>query len=634
MAMTTSIRAAALLALVLGAGLAPSVPVAAADKRMPVIQVAASEATSRFIPLGIGKSVAIDLPADIKDVLVADPKIANAVIRSSRRVYMIGVAIGQTNIFFFDAEGKQIAGFDIAVTRDLNGVRAALKQTMPDADIHIEGVGDGIMLSGTAASAAESQQAYDLASRLVGDGTKVVNGISVRGRDQVMLKVTVAEVRRDVIKQLGIDLSGTFNYGSAVVNLNTQNPFSATGQTLSNTAFTGQFNNVTATLRAMDRAGVLRTLAEPNLTAISGETASFVAGGEFPIPNGLSCDTTKSPPICQPQIDFKKFGVSLVFTPVVLSEGRISLKVMTEVSDLSTDNALTLAVPGSTQTLTVPSISTRRAETTVEIPSGGSLALAGMIQQKTKQQINGVPGLMQLPVLGSLFQEPRLHQQPDRIDGSGHALCGACGGAEAAGAARRRLLRSQRSVDRVARASQPHLRRRQGRRAAERIPRQIRIHSRLSGMRRRSMTGLLTTIVKRRSATALRALAVVGLATSLAGCYTQHVTQQAAYPDDYHERHPITLKEREHTVEVFVGRNRGGLTPKSARRRAFVRTAVAPRGHQRHHRRCSARPIDRARRSRFDARSAIYSRRGRCAAKRDLCAYLQSVGSHARQHQA
>ena len=128
---------------------------------------------------------------------------------------MIGVKVGQTNIFFFDADGKQIAGFDIAVTRDLNGVRAALKQTMPDSDIRIEGVGDGVMLSGTAASPAESQQAFDLASRLVGDGTKVVNGITVRGRDQVMLKVTVAEVQRDVIKQLGIDLSGSFNYGTA-----------------------------------------------------------------------------------------------------------------------------------------------------------------------------------------------------------------------------------------------------------------------------------------------------------------------------------------------------------------------------------------------------------------------------------
>jgi len=406
MAMKMLIRTVSLAALVASVSLAPMVPAAAADTpHVPVIQVAASEATSRFIPLGIGKSVAIDLPADIKDVLVAEPKIANAVIRSSRRVYMIGVAVGQTNIFFFDADGKQIAGFDIAVTRDLNGVRAALKQSMPDADIRIEGVGaDGIMLSGSAASASESQHAFDIASRLVGDGAKVVNGITVRERDQVMLKVTVAEVRRDVIKQLGVDLSGTLNYGAAVVNLNTQNPFSATGQPLSNTAFAGTWKNITATLRAMDRAGVLRTLAEPNLTAISGETASFIAGGEFPIPTGLSCDTTKSPPICQPTIDFKKFGVSLVFTPVVLSEGRISLKVMTEVSNLSTDNAMTLAVPGATQSLTIPSISTRRAETTVEIPSGGSLALAGMIQEQTKQQINGVPGLMQLPILGSLFK--------------------------------------------------------------------------------------------------------------------------------------------------------------------------------------------------------------------------------------
>jgi pilus assembly protein CpaC len=219
-----------------------------------------------------------------------------------------------------------------------------------------------------------------------------------------MLKVTVAEVRRDVIKQLGIDISGSFNYGTAVVNFNTQNPFSATGQPISGNSLGGTVKNISATLRAMDRAGIVRTLAEPNLTAISGETASFVAGGEFPIPNGLSCDTTKSPPVCQAQVDFKKFGVSLVFTPVVLSEGRISLKVMTEVSDLSPDNALTIAVPGSTQSLTIPSISTRRAETTVEIPSGGSLALAGMIQEQTKQQINGIPGLMQLPILGTLFK--------------------------------------------------------------------------------------------------------------------------------------------------------------------------------------------------------------------------------------
>jgi pilus assembly protein CpaC len=393
MAIRTSIRAAALAALVIATGLAPAAPLLAAEARVPVLKVAASEGTSRFIPLGIGKSVAIDLPADIKDVLVADPKIANAVMRSSRRVYMIGVTVGQTNIFFFDADGKQIVGFDIAVTRDLNGVRAALKQMMPDADIRIEGVGDGVMLSGSSASAAESQQAYDLASRLVGDGTKVVNGIAVRGRDQVMLKVTIAEVQRQVIKQLGVDLNGTFNYGAAVVNFNNTNPFPINGTPNSGIPnIGGTFKSVTANLRAMEQSGVIRILAEPNLTAISGETANFLAGGSFPYP---------TPPTTAggaPGFAFQNFGVGLVFTPVVLSEGRISLKVSTEVSELSPENSVTMA--GTT----VPGLRVRRAETTVEIPSGGSLALAGMIQEETKQTISGFPGLMQLPVLGSLFK--------------------------------------------------------------------------------------------------------------------------------------------------------------------------------------------------------------------------------------
>jgi pilus assembly protein CpaC len=401
MATRSLIRAALLAAVTLSIG--PAVHAADA-RRVAAVQVAASEATSRFIPLGIGKSVAVDLPADIKDVLVADPKIANAVVRSARRVYIIGANVGQTNIFFFDADGRQIAGFDIAVTRDLNGVRAALRQSMPDADIRIEGVGkDAVMLTGSAASPAEAQQAFDIAAKLVGAVDKVVNAITVRGRDQVMLKVTVAEVQRDVIKQLGVDLSGSLNYGTAVVNFNTSNAFSATGQTLSDSSLIGKFRSVNATLRAMERAGVIRTLAEPNLTAISGETASFLAGGEFPIPAGLSCDTTKSPPVCQAQVDFKKFGVGLTFTPVVLSEGRISLKVMTEVSDLSSDNSMTLSAPGAS-TVTIPSIRTRKAETVVEIPSGGSLAMAGMIQEQTKQSIDGIPGLMQVPVLGPLFR--------------------------------------------------------------------------------------------------------------------------------------------------------------------------------------------------------------------------------------
>lgn len=383
----------------------------------PVPQVQANGELARFVPLGLGKSLVVDLPRDAKDVLVANPAVANAVVRSARRAYIIGVAVGQTNVYFFDAEGRQIAGYDIAVTRDLNGIRAAIKQAIPNADIRVEGIGpEAVVLTGSAASAAEAQQAYDIAVRLlsaetstsVSQGNKVVNAITIRGRDQVMLKVTVAEVQRDVIKQLGVNLNGSVGYGANVVNFNTDNPFTVAGKAISNSStsdiWTKGSNKVTATLLAMEQAGVIRTLAEPNLTAVSGESASFLVGGEFPVPGGYTCDTTTTPPTCQIQIQFKKFGVALTFTPVVLSEGRISLKVMTEVSELSSDNAITLQPSGQTQPITIPSIRVRRADTTVEIPSGGALAMAGMIQQQTKQQINGVPGLMQLPILGALFK--------------------------------------------------------------------------------------------------------------------------------------------------------------------------------------------------------------------------------------
>ncbi|CAN7298733.1 type II and III secretion system protein family protein [Bradyrhizobium sp. LjRoot220] len=369
----------------------------------PVTTSASGSARQRFLSLGVGKSVVVDLPRDVKDVLVADPKIANAVIRSAQRAYIIGAAIGQTNVVFFDADGQQVGSYDIAVKRDLNGVRAALRQTLPG--INIEGVGDGVILTGSVSSPIEAQQAGDLAARLVGGSDKVVNSIAVRGRDQVMLKVNVSEVRRDIIKQMGVDLSASMNYGTAVVNFNNSNPFTAYGRPLADNGLAASsilkgLPTVTATMRAMESAGVVRTLAEPNLTAISGESATFIAGGEFPIPAGYSCDPVTH--LCTTQILYKKFGISLNFTPVVLSEGRISLRVMTEVSELSTDQSITLNQNGSA--LTIPSIRTRRAETTLEIPSGGSMAMAGLIQQQTKQAVNGLPGVNQIPVLGALFR--------------------------------------------------------------------------------------------------------------------------------------------------------------------------------------------------------------------------------------
>ena len=384
-------------------------PVVASDYRAAAPVTTDGQMNARFVSLGIGKSIVIDLPREVKDVLVADPKVANAVIRSTQRAYIIGAAVGQTNIVFFDSTGAQIAAYDIAVKRDLNGVRAALKQSLPNSDIQIEGVGDGVVLSGMAATPIEAQQAVDIAARLVGGNDKVVNSVAVRGRDQVMLKVTVAEVARNIVKQLGIDLTASLAYGTSVVNFNNSNPFTSLGRPLVSgnevKATLPGTSSVTATLRAMETAGVVRTLAEPNLTAISGESATFIAGGEFPVPAGYSCDPVTR--VCQTQISFKKFGISLNFTPVVMTEGRISLRVMTEVSELSIDNSITLtqSLSGSTtNSLTIPSVKTRRAETTLEIPSGGSMAMAGLIAEQTKQAINGLPGLSQLPVLGTLFR--------------------------------------------------------------------------------------------------------------------------------------------------------------------------------------------------------------------------------------
>lgn len=342
-------------------------------------------------------------------MLVADPEIANAVVRLAQRAYIIGASIGQTNIVFFDSAGQQIAAYDIAVKRDLDGVRAALKQVLPNSDIQIDGLGDGVILSGSAANPVEAQQANDLAARLAGGPEKVVNSIVVRGRDQVMLKVTVAEVQRNIVKQLGIDLTANLSYGTSVVSFSNSNPFTALGHNLVDgnnlTTKLGGAPSVQATLRAMETAGVIRTLAEPNLAAISSESASFIAGGEFPVPGGYACDPTTR--VCTTQISFKKFGTALNFTPVVMSEGRISLHVMTEMSDVSNENAITLSqavTSTSVNSLTVPSIKTRRAETSLEIPSGGAMAMAGLIQQQTKQAVSGLPGLMQLPVLGTLFR--------------------------------------------------------------------------------------------------------------------------------------------------------------------------------------------------------------------------------------
>ncbi|HLL26717.1 MAG TPA: type II and III secretion system protein family protein [Xanthobacteraceae bacterium] len=388
------------VAVTLFLAVAAAVSPVGTDAAEPDMYARTSTNGNRFLALGIGKSAVVDLPADAKDVLVANPAIANAVVRSARRAYLIGIGAGQTSVIFFDGDGRQIAAYDIEVGRDATGVREALRKLMPGVAFNVDPVGDSVVLTGVVANAADAQKIAEAAIRLVGDEKKVVNGLTIKGKEQVLIKVTVAEVERDIIKQLGIDLNGSsISIGSNVINFNTVNQFTSTNATPPS-SFSPTFKlpnggSVTATLRALEQNGVLRTLAEPTLTAISGESAKFLAGGEFPVPGGQSCDQSGT---CQIQIQFKQFGVGLEFTPIVLSEGRISLKVATEVSELTQTGAIVLA------SITIPALKVRRANSTVELPSGGSLALAGLLQEQTKQSINGIPALMNLPVLGPLFK--------------------------------------------------------------------------------------------------------------------------------------------------------------------------------------------------------------------------------------
>ena len=390
---------------------------------------------NKSVKLGLNKSLVIDLPRDARDVLVSNPKIADAVIRTPRRIYLTGIAVGQANIIIFDRAGAQIVTLDLEVERDSATLERMLQRLIPGSDITVELVSDNIVLSGSVRTATDSRKAQDIAN-IFGNGgaqapaaptastsgggasisistdsapqSQVVNLLSIEGEDQVSLKVTVAEVDRNILKQLGINLNGGLSVGSFKGLLSTDLPFGVTNKPPdsfgvagdgSASAGCGAFsgtscsfsNGIFGTIRALDQTAVIRTLAEPTLTAISGESASFLAGGEFPVPVGRDQDNNVI-------IEYKPYGVSLGFTPVVLSEGRISLRVKTEVSELSPEDSIQLSG------ISLPSISVRRSETTMELPSGGSMIMAGMIQDNIRQAISGFPGLAKVPILGTLFR--------------------------------------------------------------------------------------------------------------------------------------------------------------------------------------------------------------------------------------
>jgi pilus assembly protein CpaC len=400
----------------------------------PVIHVGQNEqSVARRVDLSIGRSIVIDLPRDAKEVFVAKPTVANAVVRSTRKLFIIGIEDGATSIFVMDAEGRQIAALEVSVGKDLNVLRQTLRLALPSAQIDVRAAGGSVLMTGAVASASDARQAEDIASAFVsstvagGGGTSVskggvINALTIKGKDQVMLRVTVAEVQRQVLKQLGVNLSAmnwTIGKASAFsfldlagTGLAAVNPIGSPGT--DSRTISGQFtpngpnaDQTRTVVRALERNGLMRLLAEPTLVAISGETAKFLAGGEIPYPSGESVDSTTGRTLLS--ISYRPIGVTLNFTPVVLAERRISMRIMTEVSELDQETAIKLT------STSVPGVKTRRTETTVEVPSGGSLVSAGLIQQSTRQVIDGYPGLKNLPVLGALFRSRDYQRQETEL---------------------------------------------------------------------------------------------------------------------------------------------------------------------------------------------------------------------------
>jgi pilus assembly protein CpaC len=381
----------------------------AAEPGVLHVDLSTEGASARSLNLPFGKSAIVDLPADVRDVLVTNPAVADAVLRSRRRISVIGVATGDTDAVFFDDAGKRMLTLDIHVAKDASGLADGISRLLPGSKVRVESVNDTLVLAGEVSSSADADKARHLAERFVAKPEQVVSLLTVTGKEQVMLRVRVVEMQRTIIKQLGFNtqaiwqrMDGLNTYGLAFKN----GPTYAINQGFQGSGLgAGSFSNpntqANAAIQAFERVGLVRTLAEPNLTAISGESAKFLAGGEYPVPVGQDNQGRVT-------IEFKPFGVGLNFTPVVLSEGRISLKIATEVSELSSDGAFTMntgtSPSGTPISLVVPSLKLRRTETTVELPSGGAMMIAGLLQQQTKQNIDGIPGLANTPVLGALFR--------------------------------------------------------------------------------------------------------------------------------------------------------------------------------------------------------------------------------------
>lgn len=369
------------------------------------------------LSLSVGRGQLINLPAPIADVFVANENVADVQVRSATQIYVFAKAVGESSVFATSKSGAVVYSTNVRAGKNVNSIDQMLKLAMPEASVTATTMNDLVLLTGTVAGPDDSAEAVELVQSMVGDSVKVISRLKTATPLQVNLQVKIAEVSRSLIKDIGVNLqttdsTGGFGFGvvqgrpGAITTNPTTGALSGQFSGRPNATTLGGFGkflglNIGSALDLAETEGLVTTLAQPNLTALSGETASFLAGGEFPIPISQDLGTVT--------VQYRQFGVSLAFTPTVLADGRISMRVRPEVSELSTEGAVRL------NGFEVPALTIRRAETTVELGSGQAFMIGGLMRNAQTNSIDRAPGIGNVPILGALFRSTRYRKNETEL---------------------------------------------------------------------------------------------------------------------------------------------------------------------------------------------------------------------------
>jgi pilus assembly protein CpaC len=375
----------------------------------PAVAQSRAARPSETLTLSQNTGTLVRLGSPMSDVFVANDSIADVQVRSSTQLYVFGKTSGETTVYATDKSGRVVYAANVRVGTNAGSVGEMLRLAMPEASIQATPMNNLVLLTGTVASPNDVEEAQRLVQAYVGEGTQVVSRLRSATPLQVMLKVKIAEVNRSLVKEIGVNLLASGNNVSVLQGEGIFLPPAgevpdagkdATGQIIR--AVTGTTIGLRKSLFGLDLIsrlqlseadGLVTTLAEPTLTALSGETASFLAGGEFPVPISSSLGTVT--------VEYKQYGVGLAFTPIVLADGRISMRVRPEVSELSNEGSVKFG------DFVIPALVTRRSETTVELGSGQSFMIAGLLRNTNTNDVNKAPFLGDLPILGMLFRSTK-----------------------------------------------------------------------------------------------------------------------------------------------------------------------------------------------------------------------------------